>query len=51
MSLGNKNASGIVYNHHINGRFGSFIKRISEMRYLFFLGGLRLVRKGMKNAD
>ena len=51
MSLGNKNASGIVYNHHINGRFGSFMKRIIEMRYLFFLGGLRLVRKVMKNAD
>jgi NADH:ubiquinone reductase (H+-translocating) len=45
MSLGKKNASGIVYNHHITGRFAAFMKWVIEMRYCFMLGGLPLVRK------
>ncbi|MBT2655717.1 NAD(P)/FAD-dependent oxidoreductase [Bacillus sp. ISL-18] len=51
MSLGSKNASGIVYHHHINGRLGSFMKWLIEMRYYFMLGGLRLVRKEWKSAE
>ncbi|WP_040208876.1 NAD(P)/FAD-dependent oxidoreductase [Neobacillus jeddahensis] len=48
MSLGNRNASGLVYDHHVNGRFGSFMKWVIEMRYYFMLGGLSLVRKEWK---
>lgn len=49
MSLGKKNASGIVYNHHINGRFATLMKWVIEMRYCFMLGGLPLVRKQWKH--
>ncbi|MCL6570384.1 MAG: NAD(P)/FAD-dependent oxidoreductase [Bacillus sp. (in: Bacteria)] len=49
LSLGKGNASGIVYNHHINGHFASFMKWVIEMRYYFMLGGIHLVRKHWKN--
>jgi NADH dehydrogenase len=51
MSLGRKNASSVIYHHHINGRFGSFTKWLIEMRYYFMLGGLRLVRKEWKDVE
>lgn len=48
LALGKGNASGIVYNHHVNGHFGSFMKWVIEMRYYFMLGGFSLVRKFLK---
>jgi NADH dehydrogenase len=49
MSLGKGKASGIVYDHHINGRFAAFMKWVIEMRYYFMLGGIPLVRKQWKH--
>jgi NADH dehydrogenase len=49
LALGKGNASGIVYNHHINGHFGAFMKRLIEIRYYFMLGGLPLVRMKWKH--
>ncbi len=48
MSLGKGNASGFVYNHHVGGKFGSFMKWVIDMRYYFMLGGMSLVRKQWK---
>ncbi|HEY2420937.1 MAG TPA: NAD(P)/FAD-dependent oxidoreductase [Neobacillus sp.] len=48
LSLGKGNASGIVYNHHINGHFAAFMKWVIEMRYYFMLGGIPLIRKEWK---
>ncbi|MEH7075912.1 NAD(P)/FAD-dependent oxidoreductase [Neobacillus drentensis] len=49
MSLGKGNATGIVYDHHINGKFAALMKWVIEMRYCFMLGGLSLVRKHWKD--
>jgi NADH:ubiquinone reductase (H+-translocating) len=49
MSLGKRNASGTVYNHHIRGRFAALMKWVIEMRYCFMLGGIPLVRKHWKD--
>lgn len=48
LSLGKRNGTGIVYNHHINGPFAAFMKWMIEMRYYFILGGMSLARKEWK---
>ncbi|NHM33769.1 NAD(P)/FAD-dependent oxidoreductase [Neobacillus terrae] len=48
MSLGRKNATGVVYGNYINGKLASFIKYVIEMRYYYMLGGLRMLAKEMK---
>lgn len=45
MSMGRKNATGIVYGNHINGRVGAFMKYVIEMRYFYMLGGIPLLLK------
>ncbi|WP_261179388.1 NAD(P)/FAD-dependent oxidoreductase [Anaerobacillus sp. CMMVII] len=45
MSLGRKNATGIVYNKRVKGRIASFLKKVTEWRYYLKLGGLKLFLK------
>jgi NADH dehydrogenase len=48
MSLGKRNATGMVYGNHINGKLASFIKYVIEMRYFYMLGGLSMLAKEIK---
>ncbi|RDU38321.1 FAD-dependent oxidoreductase [Neobacillus piezotolerans] len=48
MSMGHKNATGVVYGKAIHGRFASFMKWVIEKRYFFMLGGPRLLLKEIK---
>lgn len=50
MSMGRKNATGIVYGNHISGRFGAFMKYVIEMRYFYMLGGTPLLFKEWKRG-
>ncbi|OCA85679.1 hypothetical protein A8F94_12445 [Bacillus sp. FJAT-27225] len=48
MSMGHKNATGIVYGKPIHGRFAHFMKWVIEKRYFFMLGGPRLLIKEIR---
>lgn len=48
LSMGRKNATGIVYGCHIRGRFASFMKKVIELRYFYMLGGLSMLSKQIK---
>ncbi|WP_059173783.1 NAD(P)/FAD-dependent oxidoreductase [Bacillus sp. FJAT-27445] len=48
MSMGHKNATGVVYGKAIHGRFASFMKWVIEKRYFLMLGGPRLLLKEIK---
>jgi len=48
MSMGHKNATGIVYGKPIHGRFASFMKWVIEKRYFLMLGGPRLLLKEIR---
>jgi NADH dehydrogenase len=46
-SLGRKEAIGIVFKQKLSGGIASLMKKVIELRWLFFLGGIPLVlRKG-----
>lgn len=47
-SLGHGEAIGIVGNRKMVGSTAAFMKKMSDLRYLFLLGGLSLVLKKMK---
>jgi NADH dehydrogenase len=49
LALGEGNASGIVYKHHVSGGFGAFMKWVIEMRYYYMLGGISLAKKLWRN--
>lgn len=48
MSMGHKNATGVVYGKPIHGRFASFMKWVIEKRYFLMLGGPRLLLKEIR---
>jgi NADH:ubiquinone reductase (H+-translocating) len=48
MSMGHKNATGIVYGKAIHGRFAHFMKWVIEKRYFLMLGGPRLLIKKIR---
>ncbi|MDU7693101.1 MAG: NAD(P)/FAD-dependent oxidoreductase [Helicobacter sp.] len=46
-SLGHLDATGVIFGRKINGEFGAFMKNLVENRWLFGIGGLKMViRKG-----
>lgn len=46
-SIGHLDAVGVVFGRKISGEFGAFMKNLIENRWLFTIGGLRMIyRKG-----
>ena len=46
-SIGHLDAVGVVFGRKISGEFGSFMKNLIENRWLFTIGGIRMIfRKG-----